>query len=193
MKYKIIAVVGLCGSGKSYVCELIKKRGYRFVHFGGIVTDEVKRRNLPLEQKYEKQVREELRAKHGMGAMAILSLPVIEDIIKKDESILIDGLYSMTEYKILSDKFGDEMVTIALYTSKKLRYKRLSNRKERGLNPEQAKERDITEIETIEKGGPIALADYTLINDSSFEALELKVDSLFQILEDEDSYFEQFI
>jgi dephospho-CoA kinase len=47
---------------------------------------------------------------------------------------------------------------------------------------EEAVSRDHAEIENIEKGGPIALADYTIVNNGSRENL---VGQLDRILRDE--------
>ncbi len=174
-KNRIISVVGLCGSGKSVISEYIQNKGYEKVYFGGIVIDEVMKRGLPVIEKNEKQVREELRDQYGMAAMAILSRGKIEDFLMNDKKVLIDGLYSMSEYKVLKENFPD-MVTIAVFTSKKLRYERLSCRKTRPLTPEQAERRDYAEIENIEKGGPIALADYTLVNDGTKEELQKNIE-----------------
>ena len=40
----------------------------------------------------------------------------------------------------------------------------------------------MAEIETLEKGGPIAMADYTIVNSGSPEALEAAVDGLIDAI-----------
>ncbi len=166
----IIAVVGLAGSGKSVVANYLEGLGYDKIYFGGIVIEEVKRRGLAVEEKNERLVREELRKRHGMGAMAILSVERIKSLLADNKKVLIDGLYSMSEYKILKEEFP-EMTTLAVFTPRKLRYDRLESRTHRPLTNEESKSRDYAEIDNIEKGGPIAIADYTIINDSSMEDL----------------------
>ncbi len=177
---KIVAVVGLCGSGKSLASEPFERLGYHKIHFGSLTMEEVKRQNLPVNEENERMVREELRSRHGMGAYATISLPKIEENIKQGKNILIDGLYSFTEYKILKERFGDQMLVLALFTPKALRYDRLSKRPIRPLSPQKAEERDFAEIEHIEKGGPIAIADYTLLNDGDSGDLN---DKLSQFIE----------
>jgi dephospho-CoA kinase len=51
-------------------------------------------------------------------------------------------------------------------------------RPERPLTFQEAQERDITEIENVEKGGPIAFADYALLNDGTKEELLAEIDDL---------------
>jgi len=50
------------------------------------------------------------------------------------------------------------------------------------LTLEQAQERDYQEIERLEKGGPIALADYTLVNDRDMPYLLGALDDLIDDL-----------
>ncbi len=178
-KGQIISVVGLCGAGKSIVCEYIQNKNYEKVYFGGIVIEEVKKRGLEIIEKNEKTVREELRQRYGMEAMAILSRNKIDTHLKNGRRVLIDGLYSMSEYRVLKESYPF-MITLAVFTSKELRYKRLSQRPTRPLTPEEAQQRDIAEIENIEKGGPIALADYTLINDTDVSSLHKQIDRVFR-------------
>ncbi len=173
----VIAVVGLCGSGKSIVCDYIEQKGYKKVYFGGIVIEEVKRRGLEVIEHNEKIVREELRKQYGMEAMAILSKSKIDEFLKNGNNVLIDGLYSMSEYKVLTGAYPN-MITIAIFTPKSIRYKRLSERKIRPLSYEEAKKRDFAEIDNIEKGGPIAIADYTIINNSSVEYLRNEIEKI---------------
>ena len=45
----------------------------------------------------------------------------------------------------------------------------------RPLTAEQAQKRDYAEIENIEKGGPIVMADFTVINEETAENLTSKV------------------
>ncbi|MCS7072357.1 MAG: hypothetical protein NZM00_12695, partial [Anaerolinea sp.] len=58
------------------------------------------------------------------------------------------------------------------------RYSRLAARSERPLTPEEAERRDYQEIEMIEKGGPIALADHFIVNDGTEAELLAALDAL---------------
>ena len=55
---------------------------------------------------------------------------------------------------------------------------RLGSRKVRPLTPEEAKSRDHAEVENMNKGGPIAMADYTVINEYSFDELKKQVEEI---------------
>jgi len=71
---------------------------------------------------------------------------------------------------------------VAVFTTRSLRYARLSQRRERPLSTEEAEQRDYAEIENVEKAGPIAIADYTIPNDGPEEDLLLAVDRLLSTL-----------
>jgi dephospho-CoA kinase len=178
MTIKIIATVGMCGSGKSVAGERLEALGFAKVYFGGLTIEEVKRRGLEVNETNERAVREELRRTHGMGAFAILSLPKIEELLRQGKRVLIDGLYSFSEYKILNEKYGSGLLVVAIFTPRELRYERLAQREVRPLTRAQAVSRDYAEIENIEKGGPIALADFTIVNDGSKEELIRRLDRI---------------
>jgi dephospho-CoA kinase len=70
------------------------------------------------------------------------------------------------------------MYVVAVIASRSIRYERLARRPVRRLSPEEAELRDFAEIEKLEKGGPIAVADYVILNDGSEEELLRSVDRL---------------
>lgn len=163
----------MTGSGKSVVADfLVDERNFSFVRFGQITLDIVKEKGLLPTEENEKKIREEVRSEHGMWAYAVLNIPKFDKILEAG-NLVGDGLYSWSEYKILRDKYGDDLVVIAVYAPPKLRYERLAARqlkeddsdmRNRPATKDQARSRDFAEIENIEKGGPIAMADYTIVN-----------------------------
>lgn len=176
-----LVVVGMCGSGKSSVAAHLSRRGWPVVRFGDITMREVERRRLPVSEANERLVREELRAARGMDAYAQILLPMIRDHLSRGPLVL-DGLYSWSEYKYLLKHLGERLVVLAVTAPRAVRYARLAARPERPLSAEEALSRDIAEIEALEKGGPIAMADYTILNTGSIGALDAAVDELVESL-----------
>jgi dephospho-CoA kinase len=172
---KITAVIGMCGSGKSEVVKFFEKHGYKKVYFGGVVLDEMKRLGLEVNETNERMTRENLRKEFGMGAMAVKSLGKIEEYYKTG-NVVIESLYSWDEYKIVKDKFGKSFKLLTVYTTKSLRYERLAKRPVRPLTEEEARSRDYSEIEKLDKGGPIAFTDYLVVNDSTLEELNKQLE-----------------
>ena len=75
---------------------------------------------------------------------------------------------------------------ISIVVDKEKRYDRLSNREIRPFNHEQAITRDISEIENLEKGGPICYADYFILNNDSEEAYMKNIETVYnKMLEEE--------
>ena len=163
---KIIAVVGMCGSGKSIATEYYEKLGFKKVYFGGVTLEKLKESNLEINEKNERYMRELLRKEYGMGAYATISLPKIKEYIK-ESNVIIDGLYSWDELKILKSEFKDDLCVLCIVVNKKYRYDRINKRDVRPLNKDEAIRRDITEIENLSKGGPIAFSDYYILNNGS--------------------------
>lgn len=178
---KIVAIVGLTGSGKSEVAQLFEKHGFERVRFGDITDQEVRKRGLKLNEANERLVREDLRKYHGMEAYAILNLPRIE-VARRKTSVVVDGLYSWEEYKLLKSHFGEDFYIVAIWASPKTRYKRLAGRAVRPLTPGEAASRDAAEIENLNKGGPIAMADFTIANEAALPDLAPQVENILRSL-----------
>lgn len=158
--------------------------GFPSVYFGGITVDEVKRRDLEVNETNEKKVREELRRTEGLEVMAQRIIPQIEELFKKGQAVVIaDGLYSWSEYKILKERFASNMILIAIAAPRHLRHNRLAHRPTRPFTEAEVTAREYAEIENLEKGGPIANADYTIVNDSDPYTLLNNLENLLKDLE----------
>jgi dephospho-CoA kinase len=90
--------------------------------------------------------------------------------------VVIDGLYSWEEFKYLKDHYGPEMATVSVLASPATRHRRLSSRAVRPLKKNEALKRDDTEIQNLNKGGPIAIADFNIINEGPLSELNRKVE-----------------
>lgn len=192
MGNRIICITGLCGAGKSVVSDyFVNEKKYLFLRFGQLTLDEVKRRGLEPSEALEKEIREEIRAKHGMAAFAILNLPKFDELIKKG-NVVGDGLYSFEEYKVMKEHFGDSLKVIAVYAPPSLRYQRISERimpvedtdlRHRPITVEEAKKRDFAELEKLNKGGTISMADYTIVNTGDVNNLLNQLNEIVQDFE----------
>ena len=178
---RIIAIVGMTGSGKSIASDFFENIGYKKVYFGGVTMEKLKEANLEITPDNERMMRESLRKEHGMGAYAKILLPRIEEY-SKEFNVVLDGLYSWDELKILKEKFPN-MYTLAIVVDKEYRYDRLSIRDVRPLTNIEAEKRDITEIENISKAGPIAYADFYILNNGSIEEYKKDLNRINEKLE----------
>lgn len=161
---KLIAVVGMSGTGKSVITDYLEKNSWIKLYFGGITYKLMKEAGIERTEdgKSEKIFRENLRKEHGPECYAKFLEPEIDEAIKKG-NVVLDGLYSWYEYKYLIKKHQN-LKLICVITDKDIRYQRVSKRKERPFNRDAIVERDLSEIENLYKGGPIAYADYYVLN-----------------------------
>lgn len=165
---KIIAFVGLTGSGKSTAVNYFTEKGFPKVYFGGVILDAMTEAGLEHTQENEKPFREEFRKKYGKDAVVNNIIEQIHHLADAGQHrIIADGLYTWTEYKVLKEVFPGELQLVAIVAPRHLRYHRLSQRTVRPLTSTEAYNRDTAEIENLEKGGPIAIADHYVINNGS--------------------------
>ncbi len=179
---KAVAVVGMCGSGKSVLCKYFTNLGWESVYFGGVAVSQLVKDGIPVNETNERKVREQLRRDLGMGAFAIV---LKEEILQKlqNNNVVLDGLYSWSEYVILKELLGDNLIILAVVTNGEIRKQRLGERPVRPLSPDMVDSRDIAEIEHSEKGGPIAKADYYVLNNGTERELHEQFERFMQWFE----------
>lgn len=176
---KIIALVGLCGSGKSECSLIFENKGFKLIKINKLVDDELKKRNFEINEINRKNMRNEIKKLYGKSGLIFLAINEIEKY-KDNENIIIDGLYSWDEYILLFDKFNEKLKIINIFCDKDIRYNRLENRTNRQLNKDIIKKRDFNEIKKLNKGKVIAIADYTIINNKNIKNLEKEIEIILK-------------
>lgn len=178
---KIVAFVGMPGSGKSTAVDYLTEKGHPKVYFGGVLLAAVKEAGLDINPENEAIMRKKLRLEEGDDFIAKRIITQINDLVAAGQHrIIADGLYSWAEYKALKHAFPGELSLIAVLAPRHIRHHRLANRPVRPLTAEEAKIRDWNEIEILNKGGPIAMADHFIINDHDIEAFDKNLDKILK-------------
>lgn len=183
---KILALVGMSGSGKSVAVDYLTDKGYPKVYFGGMIYKEMEKRGIPRSDdgETEKKFREEIRETEGKDWVVRQVIAETKDLIAAGQKrIILDGVYSWTEYKTLKHEFPTNLTFIAIVVDKKLRYERVANRPDRPFDAAAIRERDRSEIENLEKGGPIAAADYYILNNGGKEEIYTRLDEILRGIE----------
>lgn len=183
---KILAIVGMSGSGKSVVVDYLTEKGYPKVYFGGMIYKEMNRRGIErtADGESEKRFREMIRETEGKDWVVKQVIDETKNLIKAGQKrIVLDGLYSWTEYKALKREFPGQLTVLAVVVPKALRHFRVGKRPERPFNTKEIQERDRSEIENLEKGGPIAMADFYVLNDDTVAKLHDDVDKILKRIE----------
>lgn len=177
----LLAILGMPGSGKSETVSYLKRKGIPFVRFGALTEEELIKARLPVTPENEHAMREKLREEYGMAIYAVKAEPKIRRLLEENSHVAIDGLYSWEEYTYLKEKFP-ELILLHVFTEPAIRYQRLVSRSVRPFSLKEARKRDIAEIENLHKGGPIAIADCVVTNNTSVADLHKQLDVLLDRL-----------
>lgn len=169
----IIAVCGLAGAGKTTSLDILERLGMGAkVYVGAFVTAEVSRRGMEPTPQSEREVREDLRNKRGMAALAELAMPTIQGILGAGRVALVDAIYCAEEFEFYRDRCNVQVVRIAIVTVRHERVRRLAARSIRPLDAEALDRRDDFELTRLGLEGVIRAAEYKLDNDGSLDNLE---------------------
>jgi dephospho-CoA kinase len=178
---KIIAFVGLAGTGRSAAAAYLGERGIPKVSFGDVVTKALEQAGLERNAENEIAIREKLRNDPAGDIVANEVIRELDQLIDAGQhKIVIDGLGSWDTYKRLKHEFPGSITVVSLSAPRHIRYRRAAQRKEHPLTEQDVNQRDYDEIEVLNKGGVIAIADYPLSDYGSFEQLHLQVDELMR-------------
>lgn len=178
-KKTIIAIAGLPGSGKSEATDYLKSKDLPIVHFGDIINDYFDKHKIAQTEEHHKKMRIEIREKHGIAAFAILNKQKIQDYLKDNPIVVINGMRSYEEKTYLESEFPKvNIVIICIFSDYETRQKRLKKRASRsGL---LGKERDISEVLDTNMGPTLALAEYTILNDGTIDDLHTKLENIYR-------------
>ena len=182
MDKKIIVLVGMSGSGKGSCTDYLEDKGLPKVYFGGMVYEEIKKRGLD-KVRDEKFVRIDMREKEGKAVLAKRAAQKADDYFEQGyKYVVFDGLYSWTEFKYLKEKYHNNLLVICTVSDMHIRRQRALTRKDgRSYTHHDLDRRDIQEIENIEKGGPIAFADYYILNNYGYEELYKRLQEILEV------------
>ena len=141
---KILAVVGMSGSGKSVIVDHLTTKGYPKIYFGGMIYREMEKRGIERtpDGESEKKFREEIRLKEGKDWVVRQVIAETKDLIAAGQKrIILDGVYSWTEYITLRHEFPKSLSVLAVVVDKKLRYERVARRPGRSFDGVAIRER----------------------------------------------------
>lgn len=173
----IVLLTGMPGSGKGEVAKAFQKRGIPVVSMGDAIREEADRRGIPRTPEGLKEVSLKVREELGPGAVAILTIPKVEKLLETEPVVVIEGVRSPYEVEEFRKRFSEEeIIILAVHSPPKMRFDRL-RRRGRSDDPktwEEFVDRDRKELK-FGIGEVIALADYMIVNDCSFDEFQAKI------------------
>jgi dephospho-CoA kinase len=170
----LIGITGTDGAGKGTVVEyLVKQHGYLHFSSRGLITRELLKRGLPTDRPHLRQMANELRATHGDDFLVTAALAEIRDVTRS--YMIIESIRAVAEAEALKRAGG---LLLAVDADVRVRYERIVGR---GSSSDQVTFEEFVRQEQLEMNDPdphgmqkakvMAMADYTITNNDSFEEL----------------------
>lgn len=133
---KIIAVVGMPGSGKSTMLDYMQSKGVSFFNMGDVVTkiEPEKRGITQISEQIEHSIRTELREKLGPAAIAIRTAEEVKNRYKGAKVVAIGGIHSPAELDHFKKEFGSDLFIVCIDCREATRLERLKKRGYRSLD-----------------------------------------------------------
>ena len=124
---RVVAVVGLPGSGKSEAATVARELDIPVVTMGDVIRTECRERGLD-PATHHGTVAQTLRKEHGRAAVADRTIPVVEEALESNDIVLIDGVRSDAELDRFREAFGDDLELIRIDAPDEERAERLELR-----------------------------------------------------------------
>lgn len=173
---KVIVTAGMPGCGKDEFVKIAKEKGIPVIRMGDIVREEARKQGLELTDEKVGGLANKERLKLGFDIWAKRTVLHV-----KEGTTLIDGCRGDAEVRVFREKFGKDLVVIAVHSSPKTRFERLTKRG-RDDDPKTYEEflkRDEREL-GWGIGNVIATADHMMVNEGSMDEFSTEVRQLFQ-------------
>ncbi|MEM7818659.1 MAG: AAA family ATPase [Candidatus Aenigmatarchaeota archaeon] len=182
---KVVGITGTIASGKDTVKKILQSKFNCYtVSLSSIIKAELeKKKNKNFSRKNLQDLGNELRKKYGTHILAMLA---VEYLQRDKELIIIDGIRNPGEVDFLRKKFGNKFVLIGVDANPEIRFERI---KKRGNDSDPKTWEEFLEIDKRDQGENepeygqktkecLEKADFLIINDSTLEDLEKKVNEI---------------
>jgi dCMP deaminase len=196
---KYIGLTGYMGSGKGEVAKLLQERGFKYISLSDIVREEATRLKLKHTRENLQNIGNELRQKHGAGALGKKVRTKVEE--NGNLNWVIDGIRNPGEWQEISQLPDFQMIGVTARPD--MIVKRLISRKREG--PKLTKDDILKRLEREKGIGEppdgqqvkkcLNNADYLIINEGTIEDLEQKLDHFVKLQtgDDRPSFDEVFM
>ncbi len=175
----ILGITGTDGAGKGTVVEyLVTQKSFSHYSVSGYIAKEVERQGLPISRNQLRLTGNELREKYGDDVLVVRALEEIR--AKSETAVIIESIRATAEANTLKAAGG---ILLAVDADPHIRYERVQGRRS---DKDQVTFDEFLSHEELEKNDPnphgmqkakvMAMADYTIFNNGSLEALQQAID-----------------
>ena len=174
---RVVAMVGLPGSGKSEAAAVAREAGIPVVTMGDVIRETCRDQGIPITEETMGEVATDLREQHGDAAIAQRSLPLIES--HEASVVLVDGIRGIAEVEYFIEAFGDDFELVSIEVPFETRLSRIQ---ERGRDPTaesiaDLKRRDAREL-GYGMGEAMDVAEINLDNTDDLEAFRATIEAI---------------
>jgi dephospho-CoA kinase len=166
----VIGIVGLPGSGKSEAATVAEEESIPVLTMGDVVRAEVRERGMEVNEDTMGEVATDLREKGGKAAIAERSLPIIEEFLEDNDTVLLDGIRGQAEVERFVAEYGEEFTLASIEVPFETRLERIQ---ERGRDEAREGAADLRERDERELGygleDAMENADLTIDNTGTLE------------------------
>lgn len=181
-----IGITGTIGAGKGTIVDyLLQKKGFQHYSVRAFITEEIKRRGLPINRDSMTMVGNDLRAKHSPSYIVE---QLYEQAQQSGKNCIIESVRTLGEVKALRGKAN--FYLFAVDADPAIRYDRVVVR---GSETDHIdydtflanEKREMTSDDENKQNlrGCIEAADYCFSNDGSIEDLQQQVEEVFRKIE----------
>lgn len=184
-KQVMLGITGTNGAGKGTVVEfLVKEKAFKHFSATGLITEEIIKRNMPVNRDSMIIVGNDLRAEFGAGFIAG---ELIKRAEENDGNSIIESIRTLGEVEKLKEEGG---IILAIDADQKIRYERNKKRggEKDGVSFEEFAEQERREMESDDPNKQNLsacrkIADYLIENNGSVKELNLKIEEILKIIE----------
>jgi dephospho-CoA kinase len=178
---RVIGTVGMPGSGKSVISQILQEKlNSLYIIMGDVIREEVMKEGLEPTSDNVQMTMITIRKREGNDIVAKRCIEKVKENEEKYEWAIIEGLRGLEELSTFR-KHLSSFLLVAIHSSPYTRFNRLKQRG-RSDDPnsrEMFDKRDQTELK-VGIGSVIALADHILVNEGSKEDLVSQIDHLLE-------------
>lgn len=184
----ILGITGTNGAGKGAAVDYLVQKGYTHYSFRDLITEEVKRRGLPINRPNMGTVATDLRHMHGPAYFTDTFARHAEELGVKD--VVMESIRTLAEADNIHGHGG---FVVGVDAPEEMRYERITARGTATdkVSFEQFRRQEDAEYYTKDPNDPAQMnvlgvlksADYTLMNEGTLEELHQKIDAMLLELE----------
>jgi dephospho-CoA kinase len=173
-RHRLIGLTGTNGAGKGEVASYLMKKGYAYVSLSDEIRADLRRRGKGSSRDQLIAAGNALRRRYGADILARRAVKKVKD------RTVIDSIRNASEVAFLRRQ--DDFILVAVDAPAELRYARVRKRgrAESASTLEEFMAKEKEEMTGGRSGQQLrrclALADVTIVNDGTFEALHRRIE-----------------